>query len=105
MGEKMKIDNVVICCENNQQLIEVLTLLEDNTDILWYSGKTPLEYENYFKYVLFDIKYLVVRRSRLTYSETSETYDHLTKISAVELFGFHSVSKSDLMDFLGASYD
>ena len=38
MGEKMKIDNVVIYCENREELISVLEYLEEYTDKEIFDG-------------------------------------------------------------------
>lgn len=110
MGEKMKVDNVIIYCENREELIAVLEYLEEYTGVLWRSGKKPLKHKDN----LFGINVLVIKGGILTYCRSVKTYydflnkktiHNLTKILAVELLGIPSVSKSDLMDFLGASYD
>lgn len=105
----MKIDNVIIYCENREEFIAVLEYLEEYTDVLWCSGKKPLERKDET-----DINVLGIRDGILTYDKRVKTYYDfiskqtiydVTKITAVELLGIHSVSKSDLMDFLGANYD
>lgn len=106
----MKVDNVIIFCENREELIAVLEYLEEYTGVLWRSGRKPLKHKD----DLFDINVLVIKGGVLTYDRSVKTYydfinnktiHNLTRISAVELLGIPSVSKSDLMDFLGANYD
>ena len=107
MGEKMKIDNVVIYCENREELISVLEYLEEYTDILWRSGKKPLKQKDH----LLDINVLIIKDGILTYDGNVHTYHDfinkttkhdLTKITAMELFGFcyNMPLKKSLMDFL-----
>lgn len=108
MGEKMKIDNVIIYCENRKEFIAVLEYLEEYTDILWRSGKKPLKQKDY---LLDDINVLIIKDGILTYNRSIHTYhdfidnktiNNLTKISAMELFGFcyDMPLKKSLMDFL-----
>ena len=108
MGEKMKIDNVIIYCGSREELISVLEYLEKYTDILWRSGEQPLKLKDH---LLDDINVLIIKDGILTYNRSIHTYhdfidnktiNNLTKISAMELFGFcyNIPSKKSLMDFL-----
>ena len=103
----MKIDNVIIYCGSREKLISVLEYLEEYTDILWRSGKQPLKLKDH----LLDINVLIIKDGILAYDRSVHTYhdfiynktiNNLTKISAMELFGFcyNMPSKESLMDFL-----